>query len=94
MIESRGAAHAYAYTVAAMKLEDGRWAVYHGRAFDAADGDDEAYGRAMRIAHAVYPPSSGWSGHFAAAVRISGIESVPRHDPDKVVPFDDEGRRA
>lgn len=87
-IKARGGKNAYLYVLLAIKNDGNSTRQSHATAFDTADSDDEAYGRAMKIAHLIYPQSRGWSGHFASHRQITGIGWVGRHDMSKIEPVD------
>lgn len=88
MIEPRGAKHAYLYHFNASRNQGNATAIHHGTAWDVADSDDEAYGRAMRIAAARFPQENGFTSLFAIVTKVSEIEWVAANHIDKVEPLD------
>jgi hypothetical protein len=89
MIEGHGARRPYVYFVTAAKIYGNTVYARKGKAFDAADSEDEAYGRAMKICMLRFPPSDGWAYHDVVTVDIGGIEWVGRHDMGKIEPCGD-----
>jgi hypothetical protein len=75
--------------------------INHNAAFDVADSDDEAFGRAMTLALLVYPQAQGWRNHYAQAKSLGSIDWIGRlnmsqvkpylHDPEKNVPLSSPG---
>lgn len=86
MITPVDAKFAYVYATNATRLVHGNIHIGHDFLFDAADSDDEAYGRAMRYTQLRYPSTAGWSNHFAMVRVISGIAGLGRCDLTKTKP--------
>lgn len=83
MIEARGAKNAYVYHYSAARQRGDKMSVNHTTIFDVADSDDEAYGRAMKAAHATYPQGDGWKAHFADVTPLD-MDWIGRHDLSKI----------
>jgi hypothetical protein len=98
MIEARGGKTPYIYHICCVFTNDHEFHINHSAAFDVADSDDEAFGRAMTLAHLVYPQDRGWRNHYAQVKSLGGIDWIGRldmsqvkpylHDPEKKVPLD------
>ncbi len=86
MIEARGAKFAYVYHIMAIRQRGSICDIGKAMLFDTADSADEAYGRAMRIAHLAFPEANGWQNHGAEVRSLAGIDWVERHDIDQVTP--------
>jgi hypothetical protein len=80
-IEARGAKTPYAYSVIASKVRGNTHNTYNAIILDVADSDDEAFGKAMKLALHYYPPGDGWQNHFAIVLSIGGLDWVEPHVP-------------
>jgi hypothetical protein len=87
-IEARGARYAYAYSgVSLLRSIQGSEVTNHVRhtlGFLAADGEDEAYGIAMRAMRKLYPPGYGWQHHDVQLKRIDDADWIGRLDLDTI----------
>jgi len=84
-IEARGGKNAYVCTVTVNRVKGNVVTTLVSMITDVADSDEEAEGRAMRIARKAYPSEYGWRDHFVSVKSLAGIDWIGRFNMETIV---------